>query len=243
MKRRAGFLLARRFRYTFNMAHRISFLLLLFSLLLTACGSAPLSSPTPTFTPPPTLPVIASPIIVSNTGGTPIAEQPGFVEWVLLSGVDEHGITAEHFLTLLDDADPQATALTQIHTGYPVMVLEIRQVGPQGLQRFYHVETLEGITGWISDYYVRRQAYVFNHEETTVPVFDRPQGAEIGRLDNVTPVTLRQPQDLTWWQVSSLDGSVLGWVESRFVKESPEKEFLLGEDHAHPCENCPYFQP
>jgi len=178
-----------------------------------------------------------------NEQGTPIFEQPGFVEWVLLSGVDEHGLVLEHMLTLFTEADPNAPALTQIHTGHPVIVLEIRHVGPQGLQRFYHVQTLEGITGWISDFYVRRQAYVFNLEGTMVPIFDKPQGAEIAQLANVTPVTLRQPQDLTWWQVSTLDGSMLGWVESRFVKESSEEEFLLGEDHAHPCENCPYFLP
>lgn len=218
-------------------------LLISISLLLTACGGASFSLPTPTFTPPPTPPIIASPITISDAEGTPIAEQPGFVEWVLLSGVDEHGLAAEHFLTLLAEADPRATALTQIHTGSPVMVMEIRHVGPQALQRFYRVQTLEGIRGWISDYYVRRQAYVFNHEGTTVPIFDQPQGAEISRLQNVTPITLKRPQHLAWWQVSTLDGSVLGWVESRFVKESPEEEFLLGEAHAHPCEDCPYFLP
>lgn len=217
------------------------FPLLIFSL--SACGSGTFTPPTPTFTPPPTPPIIASPIPVLNEQGTPIAEQPGFVEWVLLSGVDEHGLTIEHMLTLTTEADPHAPALAQIHTGHPVMVLEIRHVGPQGLQRFYYVQTLAGITGWISDFYVRRQAYVFNLEGTTVPIFDKPQGAEIHQLANVTPIILRQPQDLTWWQVSTLDGSVLGWVESRFVKESPEEEFLLGEDHAHPCENCPYFLP
>jgi len=225
-------------RYLF----RISPLLILF-LLLTACGSSTLALPTPTFTPPPTPPIIASSIPVLNEQGTPIAAQPGFVEWVLLSGVDEHGLTLEHMLTLLTEADPNAPALTQIHSGHPVIVLEIRHMGPQGLQRFYHVQTLDGLTGWISDFYVRRTAYVFNHEGTTVPIFDQPRGAEIAQLPNVTPITLRKPQDLTWWQVSTLDGSVLGWVESRFVKESPEAEFLLGEDHAHPCEDCPYFLP
>ncbi|HKI54459.1 MAG TPA: SH3 domain-containing protein [Anaerolineales bacterium] len=216
------------------MTNRSLSLLLLFFFLLAACGNTTPPPPTPTFTPPPTLPVIASPITVSNAEGTPISEQPGFLEWVLLSGVDEHGLKAEHDLTLLADADPQAAALTQIHTGSPVIVLEIRQVGPQGLQRFYRVKTLDGITGWISDYYVRRQAYVFNSEGKTVPIFDKPRGAEIAQLENITPVTLRQPQDSNWWQVSTLDGSVLGWVEYEFVKESPDKEFLLGEDHTHP---------
>jgi len=225
------------------MTHLIPLSLPLFCLLLAACGGVAIIPPTPTFTPPPTPPVIASPIVVSNAEGTPISQQPGFVEWVLLSGVDEHGLTAEHTLTLLVDADPKAAELTQIHTGSPVVVLEIRHMGPQGLQRFYHVQTLDGISGWISDFYVRRQAYVFNLEGTTVPIFDKPQGAETAQLANVTPVTLRQPQDLTWWQVSTLEGSVLGWVESRFVKESPEEEFLFGEDHEHPCENCPYFLP
>lgn len=218
------------------MSKRFLSLLILFYFLLTACGGvtpAP-TMPTSTFTPPPTLPVVANPITISNAEGTPIAEQPGFLEWVLLSGVDEHGLTAEHELTLLADADSQASELTQIHTGSPVTVLEIRQAGPQGLQRFYHVQTLDGLTGWISDYYVRRQAYVFNSEGTTVSIFDKPRGAEIARLENVTPVTLRQPQDSDWWQVSTLDGSVIGWVEYEFVKESPEEEFLFGEDHEHP---------
>lgn len=219
-------------------------LLFLFACLSVACRSNTPSAPASTATHPPTPPIITSPIPISNAEGTPIANQPGFIEWVLLSGVDEHGLTAEHTLALLEDADPQAASLAEIHTGSPVIVLEIRNVGPQGLQRFYHVQTLEGITGWISDYYVRRQAYVFDGEDTTVPLFDRPRGAEIARLENVTPVTLRQPQDLDWWQVSTLDGNLVGWVESRFVKESPEKEFLLGnDDHAHPCENCPYFLP
>ena len=207
----------------------------LFSFLLAACGNTTSHPPTPTFTPPPTLPIIASPIAVSNAEGTPVSEQPGFIEWVLLSGVDEHGLMSEHDLTLLADADSQAPAVTQIHTGYPAMVLEIRQVGPQGLQRFYHVQILDGTTGWISDYYVRRQAYVFDIDGTTVPIFDKPRGAEIARLENITPVTLRQPQDADWWQVSTLNGNVLGWVETKFVKESPDKEFLLGgaEGHDH----------
>jgi len=213
-------------------------ILLLFSTFISACGGVtPIpTTPTATFTPPPTLPIIASPITISNAEGTPITEQPGFLEWVLLSGVDEHGLTAEHELTLLADADSQAAELSQIHTGSPVTVLEIRQAGPQGLQRFYHVQTLDGITGWISDYYVRRQAYVFNIDGTTVPIFDKPRGAEIARLENITPVTLRQPQDADWWQVSTLDGSVLGWVETKFVKESPDKEFLLsgGNGNNHP---------
>jgi len=220
------------------MTNRSLSLLLLFSIYLSACGGVtPIpTTPTATFTPPPTLPIVASPITISNAEGTPIAEQPGFLEWVLLSGVDEHGLPAEDNLTLLADADPQAAALIQIHTGSPVIVLEIRQEGPQGLQRFYHVQTLDGITGWISDYYVRRQAYVFNSEGTTVPIFDKPRGAEIAQLENITPVTLRQPQDAVWWQVSTLDGNVIGWVEYKFVKESPDKEFLSGdgEDHDHP---------
>jgi len=213
------------------------------ALVLAACSPLAAPAPTPTFTPPPTPPVIASPIPVSNAEGTPVAEQPGFLEWVLLSGVDEHGLIAEHFLALLAEPDPKAGAAAQIHTGSPVSVLEIRHVGPQGLQRFYHVETLEGIRGWISDYYVRRQAYVFNLEGTSVPVFDDPDGGQVAELANVTPVTLRGPEDFTWWLVSSLEGSVVGWVETRNVKESPEEAFLLGEAHPHPCENCPYFLP
>jgi hypothetical protein len=160
---------------------------------------------------------------------------------VLLSGVDEHGLTAEHFLSLLEAPNPAAAVAAEIHTGSPVSVLEIRHVGPQGLQRFYHVETLEGIRGWISDYYVRRQAYLFNLDG--IPVLDEPGGLTVAELANVTPITLRAPQELIWWQIGSLDGSVVGWVETRYVKESPEEAFLLGEDHAHPYERCPYFLP
>lgn len=211
--------------------------------LLPACSGFPFAAPTTTFTPPPTPPIIASPIPVSNAEGTPIAQQPGFVEWVLLSGVDEHGITAEHTLRLLTDPDPNAAEGPEIHTGHPVTVLEIRHVGPQQLQRFYHVRTLLGTTGWISDFYVRRQAYLFNIDGTQVGIFAEPRGAEISRLDNVTPVTLLEPQALDWWKVSTLDGGVVGWVEAGFVKESPEEEYLLGQDHQHDCERCPFFLP
>lgn len=215
--------------------------LLLFALLLTACTAV--SPASPPFTPPPTPPIIGSPIPVTNAEGTPMAEQPGFVEWVLLSGVDEHGLLVEHTLALRSDADPHAAPLTQIHTGSPVMVLEIRHVGPQNLQRFYRVETLEHLTGWISDFYVRRQAYVFNQAGEQVTLFDAPEGTELAQLVNVTPITLLQPQDFAWWQVSTREGSIVGWVETKFVKESPEREFLAGTDHTHPCESCPFFWP
>ena len=217
-------------------------------LPLAACGSlaaVPTLTPVPTATrtPKPTPPIIASPIPLSNAEGTPISEQPGFVEWVLLSGVDEHGLTAEHTLSLLVDAAPDAPPGDQIHTGAPVQVLEIRHVGPQNLQRFYRVRTLDGLHGWISDFYVRRQAYLFNFNGVDVPLFHEPRGAEIGRLPNVTPVTLLQPQALDWWQVSTLDGGLVGWVEVGFVKESPEDEYLFGNDHVHECLQCPYFLP
>jgi hypothetical protein len=212
-------------------------------LALSACGPLVIAPPTPTFTPPPTPPVIASPIPVSNAEGTPIAEQPGFLEWVLVSGVDEHGLTAEHFLALLAEPEAGAPVAAETHTGSPVSVLEIRHVGPQGLQRFYHVETLEGVRGWISDYYIRRQAYVFNFDGTSVPVFENPGGDQIAELANVTPVTLRGPQGFDWWLVGSLDGSVVGWVAARFVKESPEESCLLGEDQPNICDTCPYLFP
>ena len=100
-----------------------SLFLILFPLL-TACSAT--DAPALTFTPPPTPLIIASPIIVSNAEGTPLSQQPGFVEWVLLSGVDEHGLTAEHFLTLFADTNPNAPKVGEIHTGHPVMVLEIQ---------------------------------------------------------------------------------------------------------------------
>ncbi len=203
----------------------------------------PTSIPSATFTPKATPPIISSPIPISNESGTPIAEQPGFLEWVLLSGVDEHGLTAEHFLMLLAEPDPLAPVVAEIHTGHPVIVREIRHVGPQALRRFYFVETLDGKKGWISDFYVRRQAYLFNIEGTSVPLFNAPAGAQIGAFENVTPVTLLEPGDLNWWRVSSLDGSSLGWVQAQHVKESPEEEFLLGSGHDHECDQCPYFVP
>jgi hypothetical protein len=151
----------------------------------------------------------------------------------MLSGVDEHGLIAEHFLTLLADADAGAASIAEVHTGIPADVLEIRHVGPGGLQRFYRVETVTGEVGWISDFYIRRQAYLFNISGTTVPIHDTPNGPPVSEAPNVSPIVLLDPTAEGWWQIGSVEGELLGWVFVGFIQESPEEEFLFNT-HAHP---------
>jgi hypothetical protein len=174
----------------------------------------------------------STPIPVSNQAGEVIASQPGPL-WVMLSGVDEHGLIAEHFLELLAEADANAAPIAEVHTGIPADVLEIRHVGPGGLQRFYHVETVTGEIGWISDFYIRRQAYLFNIAGTTVSIHETPGGPPASEVANVSPVVLLDPTAEGWWQVGSVEGELLGWVFVGFIQESPEEEFLFNT-HAHP---------
>jgi hypothetical protein len=173
--------------------------------------------------------IAVSDIPVTNGAGAVVSRQPGPL-WVLLSGVDEHGLIAEHELTLLSEPEPTAVSETTIHTGAAVGVLEIRQTGPQNLQRYYRVQAPTGQAGWISDYYVRRTGYLFNAGGTAVPLLDTPGGSEVAEVVNVTPVEILSPL-AAWWQVQTRDGNLTGWVEVGYVKESPEPEFLLNQHH------------
>ena len=171
-------------------------------------------------------------VSISNESGDTIAVQEGPV-WVVLSGVDEHGLIVEHELTLLSEPDPNAAPGSLLHTGIPASVLEIRQGGPQNLQRFYHVETVDGVTGWISDYYVRRVAYLYDAESDGVDLYSSPDGQLVSRLPNVSPISVKEPSAEDWWLVQSVADGTLGWVAAEFVKESPAPEFLLDLSHTH----------
>lgn len=184
------------------------------------------ATPTPSFSSPP------DSIPITDASGETIATQPKGL-WVLLSGVDDHGLIVEHDVMIFAEPDDEEAAPSLIHTGTAVAVHEIRQMGPQGLRRFYRVQATDGTAGWISDYYVRRVAYLFNENGTAVSLFASPGEKEIAQLPNVTPVTIKEPTQDEWWIVQTIDGEMLGWVEARFVKESPEPEFLLNQQHLH----------
>jgi len=184
---------------------------------------APLQPGDPTLTP-----VYLAPgsIPVTDDSGTLIATQPG-PQWVLLSGVDEHGLMAEPRVHLLDSPKPDAAQTVEFPTGVPAAIAEIRHTGPQNLQRFYHVELLDGQTGWISDYYVRRVSYLYTQDAQEIELFFSPGGIAVTRLPNVSPVTLVDPTRSDWWLVRASDNSVAGWVSAGEVKESSEPAFLL----------------
>ncbi len=195
-------------------------------LILAGCSSIIPATPTPQFSPPPdTIPI-------TDESGTTIATQPNGL-WVMVSGVDEHGLIVEHELTLFDEPDNEEATSSLIHTGTAVVVHEIRQTGPQGLRRYYRVQAINGQMGWISDYYVRRVVYLFDENGTAVSLFAAPDGQEVTRVANVTPVILKEPTGTDWWIVQTVEGDVLGWVKAAFVKESPEPEFLLSQQHPH----------
>lgn len=198
-------------------------LLILCTLLLVSCAG-------PETAVSPQLPTA---VAISDAGGETVATQDGPL-WVLLSGVDEHGLIAEHELTLLQEPDASAASASLVHTGIPAAVMEIRHGGPQNLQRFYRVETVNGDTGWISDYYVRRVAYLYDANNETVPLFAEPDGQEVARLANISPVALKSPTDETWWLVQAVGEGTLGWVQADLVKESSLAEFLTNQTHEHP---------
>ena len=195
-------------------------------LFLAGCSSLASATPTPQFSLP------ADTIPITDESGATIATQPSG-PWVMLSGVDEHGLIVEHELTLFAEPDNPEAATSLIHTGTAVVVHEIRQTGPQGLRRFYRVQAINGQTGWISDYYVRRVVYLFDENGTAVSLFAAPDGQEVTRVVNVTPVTIKEPTGADWWIVQTVEGNMLGWVQAAFIKESPEPEFLLNQQHAH----------
>ncbi len=185
-----------------------------------------LTAPTPTT---PTTPDI---IPITNDAEEILATQPGPL-WVMVSGVDEHGLIAEHELILLSRPDKAAVSPRTIHTGTAVAVYEIRHTGSQALQRFYRIQATSGEAGWISDFYIRRVVYVFNPEGTTVPLFSGPGENELAQLANITPVAVKSPV-ADWWIVQTMDSDLTGWVQAGYIKESPEPEFLLNQQHAHP---------
>ena len=195
-------------------------------LLLIGCNQQETATTTPSFpSPPATIPI-------TNDAEETVAEQPeGF--WVMISGVDEHGLIAEHDLNLYAEPNPDQEVIGVIHTGTAVVPHEIRQTGPQGLRRFYHIQTIDGQMGWISDYYIRRVAYLFNENGTTVSLYAAPGERQVGQVPNVTPIKVKDPTQMDWWIVQTIDGKMLGWVEATFVKESSEPEFLLNEQHLH----------
>lgn len=200
-------------------------------LSLTTSGCAPvgelLSSDATTTTPQATIPI-------SNASGEVVASQPG-PQWVLLSGVDEHGLLSEPQLELLALPRAETTPLAQLPSGIAAAVLEIRHLGPQSLQRFYRVEAVSGEIGWISDYYVRPHAYLFNIGGTSVPLHSSAVGSVSAHAPNVTPVLILDPASSTgWWLVRTIDEDITGWVLAEFVKESSEEEFLLSSGaHEH----------
>ncbi|MBK8900509.1 MAG: SH3 domain-containing protein [Anaerolineaceae bacterium] len=198
-------------------------LLALYVVLLAACAGAETAVPTP----------IPTAVAISGAAGETLATQEGPL-WVLLSGVDEHGLIAEHELTLLLEPEAPSNSGPVVHTGIAAAVLEIRHGGPQNLQRFYRVETVNGDTGWISDYYVRRVAYLYDASSETIPLLAAPDGQEVARLPNISPVAVKAPADDAWWLVQAVEDGTLGWVRSELVKESPLAEFLQNQSHDHP---------
>jgi hypothetical protein len=188
-------------------------------LFLAACSRTPTA---PTLLPPPTS------IPVSDNEGNHLASQPGPL-WVLVSGVDEHGLVVEAELTLLKEPDSSAEAGPSVPTGMAAAVHEIRQSGPQNLRRFYRVQTTGGQSGWISDYYVRRVAYLYQANAESIALYDTPDGRPLHNVANVTPVLLKEPTRNDWWLVQVVDTEIVAWVPAAVVKESPEREFLQHE--------------
>lgn len=207
---------------------KTSLVFLLLSLLISACAE---TTPAAPVTPTP----LAN-IPITNDAGETISYQPNS-PWVLISGVDEHGLLAEPQLSLHTTPAPGATITTTLETGLPAKTLEIRHLGPQGIQRFYFVELANGATGWISDYYIVNTVYLFNINSTTVPVYSEKGSGIVQEIPNVSPATIIDPiTSLGWWLVQLPEQENPVWVIASMVKESPEEEFLLPglhEDHDH----------
>lgn len=198
-------------------------LLLLIGILVGCTAEVPV---TPTMAPPPTA-------VSISVDGEVVKLQEGEM-WVLVSGVDEHGLIIEHDLLLL--LEPRQNSLWSewmVHSGTPAAVLEIHYSGPQNLRRFYHIETPSGAIGWISDYYVRPLAYLYEPAAETVPLYAEPEGEMTAELANVSPVKLLDPTDELWWEVEALSGE-RGWVPVELIKESAARQFLTDTQHEHP---------
>ncbi len=186
-------------------------------------------------------------IPITNADAETISSQPGPL-WVLLSSVNQYGLIVEPELILMATPDPSSEAVERgkVTTGMAAAVLEIRQGGPQNLQRFYYVQIVGGQTGWVSDHYIRRLAYLYNDQAETVPLYAEPDpNTEASQIPNVSPIKLIDPTNPDWWQVETGDGNLQGWVEVKYVKESPNEEFLLYEQYsldpkATPLEHQPH---
>jgi hypothetical protein len=180
-------------------------------------------------------------VVVTGDTGQVIANHTGPL-WILVSGIDEHGELETAVVELLAGPHPEAAVAYDLPTGTPVAVHEIRQAGPQNLWRFYLVRTVDGQSGWVSDYFVRRLAYLFDPGSEMIPLYHAPGGRRIVFARPVTAVTLKDPTRDDYWQVQTITDEVTAWVEARHVYESPEWEFLMGLDgtgHTHGRPNAP----
>jgi hypothetical protein len=208
--------------FSLPMRRAVPIILILLAALLPACAARPQVALLPAL-PPERVPV-------TNSAGDVLSRHEGPL-WVLISGVDEHGLVEANEVALLATPRPEGPAVHQVHTGTPAAVHEIRQTGPQNLWRFYLVRTVGGEEGWVSDYFIRRLAYLFKAGAETVLVHETPGGAVVFEAQQVTPVVLLAPNRSDWWQVATADGTLTGWVETGYVKESPVWEFLLNLEH------------
>lgn len=166
-------------------------------------------------------------IPVTDSTGKITTYQPGPV-WILLSGVDEHGLMGDEPLRLLDQPNPMLEDGVVIPTGMAAKVEEIRADGPR---RFYKVTTVTDQTGWVSDFFVLRWGYLYEEFADTAPMYEKISGQIVAQIDNVSPVRLIDPRDPDWWQVESIVDQTTGWVPVRLVKESPAVGHLAGHQH------------
>lgn len=202
-------------------------------LLLWLLGTMLLLGGCQTAVPLPVLPPAPMSVPVTNGAGETI--QTGEALWVLVSGVDDHGLLAEPNIYLLSEAKALAFTNEHIHSGIVAAVLEIRQ---DGLRRFYRVRAADGQTGWVSDYNIRRVAYLYDAQKSTITLYYAPNGTAHTDVPNISPVQLLDPTQPDWWLVRTADGTAEGWVPASNIKESPETEFLLnggtlGANHEH----------
>lgn len=192
----------------------------------------------PTVTPVPELQPPPEQLPLTDASGNVLSYQEGPL-WVLISGVDDHGLIQERRVTLLSAADAFAEIDLRVRTGTPAAVYEVRVTGPQNLQRFYRVQTTGGEAGWVSDFYVRRRAFLYNDQGDNVPVYDAPDGSIIAQAENVSQVNLIDPTQEAWWQVQAVDESYVGWIPTSYIKESSASEFLLVQQYLLDDEELP----
>jgi hypothetical protein len=195
----------------------ISITFLFLSGLLVACGSQSSERWLPE-KPPAAIPI-------TDGEGYFLRQEEGPL-WTIVSGVDEDGTIESPFIGLLDAPDPAAETVHWVATGAPVAIHEIRQTGPQNLWRFYLARTVDGRSGWIPDYFIRRQVYLYNHNQATIPLYATPGEGVIFETGQVTPVRLLSPTEDGWWQVQLINSDVSGWAATDHIKESPIWDYL-----------------